>query len=197
MVARMIISAGFSDAERPAVAALYWQAFGLKLGRTLGPEARALQFIAAALNPTHALCARDPAGALLGVAGFKTHDGALVAGDFAAMARVYGRFGALWRGLLLELLERDTENRRFLMDGLFVAEVARGQGVGSRLLEAIADEARRRGYAEVRLDVVAGNDRARALYERRGFRAVQDQSMGWLGAIFGFRSATVMVRRIG
>jgi ribosomal protein S18 acetylase RimI-like enzyme len=197
MLPGMIISLGFSDHERPAVAALYWQAFGQKLGRTLGPEGRALPFLTAALNPTHAYCARDNAGQLLGVAGFKTRDGALVAGDFAAMARVYGRLGALWRGLLLELLERDTEDRRFLMDGLFVAERARGQGVGSRLLEAIADEARRRGYAEVRLDVVAGNDRARALYERRGFRAVQDQPMGWLGMVFGFRSATVMVRRIG
>jgi len=132
----------------------------------------------------------------LGVAGFKTVDGALVGGTFGDMARVYGWAGAAWRVALLAALERDTENVRFLMDGIFVAPEARGQGVGTGLLDAVAAEAQRRGYAEVRLDVVEGNDRARALYEREGFRAVATQSTGVLRHVFGFRSATTMVRRL-
>jgi ribosomal protein S18 acetylase RimI-like enzyme len=192
----MQIALGFTESERPAVAALYWEAFGGKLGRTLGPRGRALRFLEIALDPTHAICARDAQGSLLGVAGFKTRDGALVGGDLQAMARIYGWIGALGRAVLLEVLQRDVENRRFLMDGIFVAPEARSQGIGSRLLEAIADEARRRGYREVRLDVVEGNERARALYERRGFYPVEVQRMGWLGAVFGFRSSTVMVRRL-
>ena len=82
------------------------------------------------------------------------------------------------------------------MDGIFVAPEARGQGVGTGLLDAVAAEAQRRGYAEVRLDVVEGNDRARALYEREGFRAVATQSTGVLRHVFGFRSATTMVRQV-
>lgn len=191
------IEHGFADADRPLIAALYWEAFGAKLGRAMGPRRKALAFFERALNPSHALCARDADGTLLGVAGFKTFDGALVGGTMTDMSRVYGWPGTLWRVALLAALERDTENARFLMDGLFVAPSARGRGVGSELLSAIAREARHRGYAEVRLDVVEGNDRARALYEREGFRAVATQSTGLLHHVFGFRSATTMVLRLG
>lgn len=192
----MIIERGFHDTDRPEVARLYWEAFGPKLGRTLGPTDKALRFVAAALSPDHAVCARAADGRILGVAGFKTHRGALVEGHWRLMAGVYGPLGAAWRLGLLSVLIRDTENARFLMDGLFVAPEARGQGVGTALLHAISAEAAARGYGEVRLDVVEGNARARALYEREGFRAVGDQPMGWLARVYGFRSATTMVRRV-
>jgi ribosomal protein S18 acetylase RimI-like enzyme len=193
----VIISLGFEEGERDAIATLYWAAFGPKLNSALGPETKALRFVAAALRADHAFVARDGAGRILGVAGFRTADGALVGGTVADMARVYGWLSALRRVGVLSLLARDTENVRFLLDGIAVAERARGQGVGSRLLEAVALEARLRGYAELRLDVIEGNDRARALYERRGFAAVEEQSLGLLRHVFGFRSSTVMVRRLG
>ncbi|NAZ37249.1 N-acetyltransferase [Rubellimicrobium sp. CFH 75288] len=192
----MQIALGFTDAERPEIAALYWEAFGTKLGRALGPRDRALRFVESVLSPRHALCARDAAGRLLGVAGFKTHDGALVGGGLSEMAAVYGWPGALWRMGLLALLARDTENARFLMDGLFVAPHARGQGVGTALLAAVAEEARARGFREVRLDVVEENPRARALYERLGYRAVARRSTGLLRHVFGFSAATTMVLRL-
>ena len=193
----MRIVHGFPPTLRPAVAALYWEAFGGKLGRALGPRGKALRFLEGVLSPDHAVCALDGDGALLGVAGFKTRDGALVGGDLRDMARVYGPVGALWRMGLLALLSRDTENARFLMDGLFVAAHARGQGVGTALLDAIAHEARARGFREVRLDVVDANPRARALYERHGYRAVATHSTGPLRWVFGFRAATTMVLRVG
>ncbi len=193
----MKIEQGFPDSDRAAIAEMYWDAFGPKLGRVLGPRQRALDFVAIALDPSHALCARAADGALLGVAGFKTMHGTLVGGASRDMIRAYGPVGAVWRIALLALISRDVDNDRFLMDGIFVARHARGTGVGSRLLEAIAQEARARGYAEVRLDVIDENIRARSLYERRGFHPVGHQSTGPLRYMFGFRSATTMVRRIG
>ena len=192
----MIITKGFPDSDRRQIAALYWEAFGAKLGRTMGPTPKALRYFEAVLYPPHALCARDSDGTLLGVAGFKTYQGALVGGSFRDMARVYGWIGTAWRVALLSALERDTESARFLMDGIFVEPAARGRGVGTLLLEAIAVEAAARGYAEVRLDVIDSNDRARALYERRGFRAIKTHSTGLLRHVFGFRSATTMVLRV-
>ena len=192
----MIITKGFPDSDRTQIAALYWEAFGMKLGPTMGPAPKALKFLEAVLYPPHAICARDADGTLLGVAGFKTHQGALVGGSFRDMARVYGWIGASWRVALLSALERDTENARFLMDGIFVEPAARGRGVGTLLLQAIADEAALRGYTEVRLDVIDSNDRARTLYERRGFKAVRTHSTGLLRHVFGFRSVTTMVLRV-
>lgn len=192
----MNISIGFDEGERAEVAQMYWAAFGQKLGRVMGPERRALGFIEDVLDPSHALVARDSMGTLLGVVGFKTVDGALVGGSAQEMRRHYGTVGMLWRSGLLALLEREVENTRFLMDGLFVAQEARGMGVGTALLDAISEEAHRRGYAELRLDVIDSNPRAKALYERQGFVAGGEQRLGWLRHVFGFAAATTMIRRV-
>ena len=193
----MRIEPGFAEAERARIAELYWEAFGSKLGRVLGPRRRALRFVAEALDPAHALCARDGDGTLLGVAGFKTARGALVAGGLRSMRATYGLAGAAWRAGLLTLLDSDVDNRRFLVDGIFVAPEARGRGVGTRLIEALVQEARARGHAEIRLEVIDENHRARALYERRGFAAAGHRPLGPLGMVFGFRAATTMIRRLG
>ena len=189
----LTIRPGFAPQDHALVGQLYWQAFGGKLGKVMHPETRALAFIDRVLCPDHALSAYRGQD-LLGVVGFKTPKGALVGGGFGDLAAIYGPLGAAWRGALLHLLERDAENVRFLMDGIFVRSEARGQGIGAALIEAITCEAATRGYGEVRLDVIDTNPRARALYERSGFRAVAVNDLGPLRHVFGFSSATTMVR---
>lgn len=191
----LIISNGFADSERGHVAKMYWAAFGQKLGRVMGPERRAVAFIQDVLDPTHAISARRQNGELLGVVGFKSYNSALVGGTWRDLARHYGWLGSAWRIGFLALLERDTDNDRFLMDGIFVSETARGMGVGTALLDAVCDEAKARNYSEVRLDVIDRNPRARALYEREGFVAGKVQNLGLLKHIFGFSTATTMTRQ--
>ena len=195
-MAEIEITTGFASDERERIAWLYWQAFSGKLGRVLGPPEKAVRFLETAMDPSHAISARLD-GELAGVVGFKTYEGALVGGTMAEMRSVYGRFGALWRVVLLATLERDVDNDRFLLDGVFVAPEARGRGVGSALLDAICAEAARRGYRQVRLDVIDSNPRARALYARRGFVAGKTERTGLLAPVFGFRASTTMVRDLG
>ena len=47
-----------------------------------------------------------------------------------------------------------------------------GQGTGTALLSALVDEAGRRGYTEVLLEVREDNPRARRLYLRHGFSEI-------------------------
>lgn len=186
---------GLPGDQRRAAAELYWQAFGGKLGRVLGPDAAALTYLERVIREDHVLVALED-GRLVGLAGFKTAEGSFAGGTVDDLRAVYGRAGAMWRGALLRLLGRDIDNARFLMDGLCVSREARGRGIGSRLVEAICAEARRRGFAEVRLDVVDTNWRAKALYERLGFAVAGEERIGALRHVFGFHSATMMVRRI-
>lgn len=55
---------------------------------------------------------------------------------------------------------------------LAVAPAAQGTGTGRVLLEALVDEAVRRGAAAVLLEVRADNVAARTLYERTGFERI-------------------------
>ena len=52
---------------------------------------------------------------------------------------------------------------------LAVAPQAEGQGVGRLLMDAAEDWAREKGYQRLTLDVFAGNERARRVYEKNGF----------------------------
>lgn len=186
------LAPGFSPSERERAAHLFWQAFHGKLAPVLAPDDKAIRFLSDALCPTYTIAARGPDGRLLGLAGFKTGNGGLVGGGLRDLAGVYGWGGALWRGLVLSFFARKVRPGSLLMDGIFVAEEARGIGVGSALLEAIKAQARADGLQSVRLDVTDTNPRARALYERHGFVAGQETGIGPLRHLFGFRSRTEM-----
>ena len=190
------ISRGFSDAERPRIAALYWEAFSAKLSCVMGPQDKALYFLERQVDPDYALVARDAGGAVQGLAGFKTAQGALVGGAMSDLVATYGWLSALWRAPLLSLVERDLSDGVLLMDGICVGVDARGCGLGTALLQAIKDEARARGKTAVRLDVIDTNPRARALYEREGFDAIGTETLGPLRPVFGFRSSTRMLFRL-
>ncbi len=194
--AGIILRHGFAEAQRAEAARIYWQAFGGKLGKVLGPERRALAFLERVLRPDHCLSASDGSGRLRGLAGFKTHDGSLAGGTPDDLRHVYGRVGALWRRAVLRLLQGEVDNERFLVDGIAVAAEARGQGIGTALLEALCDEGRARGHAEIRLEVVDSNRRARALYARHGFTVIGREHIGLLRHLFGFNAALTMVRRL-
>ncbi len=52
---------------------------------------------------------------------------------------------------------------------LSVAQAAEGHGVGRALLNAVDEWARARGYRFITLNVFAGNEHARRVYERAGY----------------------------
>jgi GNAT superfamily N-acetyltransferase len=190
---QVFVSEGFREDERMQVAGIYRTAFAGKLRVALWPLSRSPELIAQALNPDHAIIARSGDGSLLGVAGYRTAGASFVRMDFALLSGHFGLFGALWRGVLLSVLEWSPEAGSLLMDGLFVADGARGRGVGSALLDAIKAKARDLGCPRVRLDVVDTNRAARRLYERSGFRPMATRSVGPLSIVFGFRRVTTMM----
>jgi len=189
------VTFGLPGGLRAEAAMLYWQAFGGKLGLVLGPEPKALVFLERVIRADHVFIAAE-GGTLLGLVGFKTPRGSFAGGGMADLVAVYGWLGALWRAGLLELLNRDIDNDRFLLDGICVTQAARGRGIGAALLAAIDVEARHRGYPSVRLDVIGDNWRARALYERQGFVAVRTQRLGLLRLVFGFATSITMVKAL-
>jgi ribosomal protein S18 acetylase RimI-like enzyme len=187
---------GLPDGLRAQAVDLYWQAFGSKLWRVMGPDARAHAYLLRVIRTDHCICAVAGDGTLAGIAGFKSPDGSFAGGDAKDMRAIYGPVGATWRSAVLRLLQTDVDNDRFLIDGICVARPLRGQGVGTDLVHALIAEAGRRGYRAVRLEVVDTNIRARMLYERLGFAAEHSEALGPLRHVFGFSRAVTMVRAV-
>ena len=76
---------------------------------------------------------------------------------------------------------------------LTVAPASQGRGHGSLLLEAVLEHARARRLPTVWLEVRASNDRARALYRRRGFEEA-GLRRGYYPAARGREDAVIMRR---
>lgn len=193
-VARDDITIGLQmDAsDRGHAAMLYWDAFKGKLGALLGPKERALRFLEAVIDQRFVLSAYDGDRQLVGIAGFKTADGQFVGGTLRDLAKIYGWSGALWRAMLLALLERPVAAGELLMDGICVDASMRGRGVGTRLLNAVKDKACAFKLDRLRLDVIDTNPAARRLYEREGFVAGEVSHAGPLRWLFGFQTSTAM-----
>ncbi len=88
--------------------------------------------------------------------------------------------------VVLSLLAREPSTSALVLDGIGVDSSRRGGGIGTLLLAAAEELAREWRMRSVRLSVIKGNSRARALYARRGFSPIDEGSLGVLGSIYGF-----------
>jgi GNAT superfamily N-acetyltransferase len=68
---------------------------------------------------------------------------------------------------------------------MFVVEAARGRGVARALLEELERRAHALGYAIVRLDTGPRQTRARRMYERAGYAAIENFNANPVATFFG------------
>jgi ribosomal protein S18 acetylase RimI-like enzyme len=91
----------------------------------------------------------------------------------------------------------DFPGTELYLETMAVHPDARGKGVGSALLELAEDEARRRGRSSVCLYCLTNNTRARALYERAGYRFVHREDLWWCAPVLGFRFTDLLRKHLG
>lgn len=124
--------------------------------------------------------------------GFDVRFETQVASELAAfMAAFDGRRDGFWRAVTdgrfagsAAVDGSGSEPGEARLRWFIVDESYRGAGIGSRLLDAALDFCRSRGFASVHLWTFAGLDAARALYERAGFRLVEEaEGDGWGTAV--------------
>lgn len=180
---------------RHTAAQIYLEAFEQKISWILGGREKAIAYITKVMDPNFAICAvlqKGDTQQLMGIAGFKTINGSLVGGGFTGLVINYGFFSAMFRTLFFLLLEREVEPDVLLMDGIAVDKNPRSKGAGSKLLNAVTDFAISKDYKRVRLDVIDKNPRAQALYEQKGFEAIEVEETGPFKHLLGFSSSTRM-----
>ncbi|MEM6727898.1 MAG: GNAT family N-acetyltransferase [Pseudomonadota bacterium] len=181
---KIVVTRGFSHAERREVADVFWDGLGDKMLRVLGPEARGIATMADAMDPDFVFTARRR-GRIVGMAGLKRPDGAFGQPRFDVLARHFGVAGGAWRAALTKLDKARARPGTLVLDALCVRSSERGLGVGAALMEACRAEAAARDLEKVTIQVVAENAGARRFYAREGCVEVSEVSLGMIGYFFG------------
>ena len=76
--------------------------------------------------------------------------------------------------------------------GISILKEHWGMGIGRVLMDACIDSARRAGYSELELEVVADNERAVSLYRRAGFEEYGRNPRGYRSAASGYQELVHM-----
>ena len=85
---------------------------------------------------------------------------------------IFDRHGAL--AAVIDLIRGYPESGFWFLGLLFVAPWTRNIGLGTLIIDAICAHVKQEGGHAVRLGVVRGNVRARALYERKEFHFIYE-----------------------
>jgi ribosomal protein S18 acetylase RimI-like enzyme len=186
---------GVPQDQREQAAAIYYDAFKQKLTPFLDDDPQhAIAAIADDMQLENAFVAlRD--GQVLGLVGFHHAGKLFVDLQMRTLFKRTNIFKGIWRVLLGILLTRKPGKGEFLLDGIAVHADARGQGIGTRLFDALFAFAEANDYTTIRLDVVNTNPRAQQLYERLGFEVVKTESVPFL-KFLGFTAVTEMRRDV-
>jgi len=187
------ISIGLPPDSSAEIAAMYLDIFSRKLYAVLGRRA-ALSLIADHISADRVIVATN-GDEIVGIAGLKYDGNGFFSPDRRGFLKYYGPLVSRVRAALWTSVQTIPRPHQLLLDGLGVKAELRGHGIGTSLLEAVDRRARELDKTEVILEVVDTNPRARALYERSGYRTVLT-TRRWMFRLAGFSAAHLMLRQL-
>lgn len=76
-----------------------------------------------------------------------------------------------------QIPEDETEAGEFYIDTVSVSKNHHGKGIGRKLIEAMIQNAKEKGFNKVGLLVDVGNPSAKKLYERIGFKVIKIKNL--------------------
>jgi ribosomal protein S18 acetylase RimI-like enzyme len=193
---RVEICWGLPDGFRREAASIYYEAFAQKMRPIIGSQEQGIPILERTFDAEMAIVTLKR-GRLVGLAGLMYEGRCFFDPAFSDLVREFGLLGGLARAVVLGFLSSHSRDGALYLDDLAVDTAMRGQGIGTRLLQAVFDFAQERDMPAVRLDVVDTNPGARRLYERLGFVAVRTRRCPLLFRQMGFSAFTTMVKEIG
>ncbi|MDA3941154.1 MAG: GNAT family N-acetyltransferase [Spirochaetia bacterium] len=110
--------------------------------------------------------------------------------------RKYGLISIIKAISFVMIFYHKVKEDELYIDTVGVAVEARGQGIGTHLLDFSEAFAKERGLRTLTLMVIYENPKAKALYERCGYRVKSSHSLMWMKRSTGISGAYYMVRNL-
>ncbi len=194
----MKIRTGFEEKDRKIVAKLYALAFKRKFENLLGDVETVSELLSSGLNPNYCLaCYKEDE--LVGISGFHVAHDALLNISISDFIKQFGFFKGLFKALISAVVfyRKPTPKNELLMDGIAVRDGFRGQGIGTLLFDELFVWAKENGYNSIHLDVIDENPKAKALYERLGFKETDYEKVpGFIERLIGVSGFTHMRKEL-
>lgn len=188
------IGRGFAESERTVAGRLYWEAFERKLGPAFADPTVGREVLTHALRADNALVARAD-NRVVGICGYRGGGSGVADLRWQSLRPRMPVLAAIRARIVLGLLSRPDHPDSLVLDGICVDADWRGQGIGSRLLDAAHNLAAEQRLSGTRLSVIGTNPHAEALYRRLGYRPVGSGRLGPLAAVYGFDHYLTMERK--
>jgi GNAT superfamily N-acetyltransferase len=189
------IQRGLLERYRSRAAELCYEAFRSKFEPILGSAEHGIAILARDLAPELVIAA-SIGDRLVGLVGLECDEGYFFNPRWATFAREFGWIGGLLRCMLFTPFVRHRREGDLTVGALAVDPTMRRKGVGTRLMEAVFDWARERGFRSMSLEVVDTNPDARRLYERLGFAPIKTQELPYPFRRLGFSAVTTMAKEL-
>jgi ribosomal protein S18 acetylase RimI-like enzyme len=194
MTAQIEIGFGLPGRYRRQAAKLCYEAFRQKFEPILDSPEHGSAILEAGLKSDLILRAVQQ-DQLVGVVGLEYNGRYFFDLKWAAFVHEFGWLRGMIKMVLFMPFARHHREGDLTIGVIAVHAARRGQGIGTRLFEAVFDYAREKEFRSVSLEVVDTNPKARRLYERLGFAATKTRRYPYLRRIMGFSAATGMVKK--
>lgn len=104
-----------------------------------------------------------------------------------------------WNGLIMQLgygAFRPKMNDGLKLEMLAVSPEARGKGIGSIMLDYLTDLAQHEGFKRITLEVIDSNEKAKHLYEEKGYKDVKYINTAIFTRNMGFEGSFKMQKNL-
>jgi GNAT superfamily N-acetyltransferase len=195
------ITRQLNEEQKDQAARLFYDSFSLKFDHFYwlkGDADRATALLRQGMNFENGTYALQD-GCVIGGMALTTGQDGFEHYSFAIVRQFYGWLRGLWF-IFRQQLFHSSKGRHgkdsVIVAELFVAESARGQGIGSRLLAEAEQHARTLGRQFLTLDVVDTNPGALRLYQRLGFEIIRTMPTGIFTKGAGFTKVYTMKKAV-
>lgn len=134
---------------------------------------------------------------VVGIAGMAFNKGHFISPSLRIFMAEFGFFAGLLKYIIyMTIGVRPYDRGQLLLEAIAIAPNMRGMGIGTLLIEAIEDYAKKRSLTSVRLEVVDTNPKAKKLYDRMGFAETKINRYPFLKNIMGIQTISTMVKQV-
>ncbi|MHB1336796.1 MAG: GNAT family N-acetyltransferase [Candidatus Humimicrobiaceae bacterium] len=170
---------------------IYYCAFKRKIKALIKSKEKALAIYKKSLNADRVLYAVLDEK-VVGIAGLHYDNKNFVEIKYKDLREYFNPIFSYFVYFIYRKMSPELKNDVIRIDSIAVDEDARGQGIGSILIEKVVEFAKDKGFKEVILEVVDTNPKAKKLYEKIGFNEKKLVKFYFTSRVAGFSSEFIM-----